>query len=213
LILANSTVVIFDCDDTILATASSRWQVLINTASKFGAVLSERTIRQFWGLPFDELIQSIVPTLDPTEFIAAYRLAMQETQPSPTTGAVELLEKLAHKGTVMEVVTSSSRDIIIQDLDQLDLTKYFANIYGQEQTRFHKPDPRVLHVVVNGLMERGFDILRTVFIGDSVRDYKVAYGNDIEFIAVLSGLEGRSDFVRMGVAPSRIVDSLGVLAS
>ena len=210
-VLATSTVVIFDCDDTILATAASRWQVLITTASDFGVTLNDGTIRKFWGLPFDELIRSIVPTIDSGEFVAAYRCSMQQTPPSPTKGAIELLEKLAHKDVVMEMVTSSSRDLIVQDLNQLDLTKYFDNIYGQEQTRFHKPDPRVLGVVVEALKRRELDIRETVFIGDSVRDYLAASGNDIEFIAVLSGLESRNDFAKAGIASNRIIEDLSAL--
>jgi beta-phosphoglucomutase-like phosphatase (HAD superfamily) len=58
------TAIIFDCDDTILATAKSRWSVRIATAARFGVHLDELTIRASWGKPFDELIRSVVPTLD-----------------------------------------------------------------------------------------------------------------------------------------------------
>lgn len=138
---------------------------------------------------------------------------MRRAQPKPTKGAEELLKELKHHGVLMQIVTSSSRELIIQDLDILSMTNYFAEIYGQDETGYHKPDPRVLHIVIRDLKRLGHEIVDAVFIGDSVRDYRVASGNQIEFIAVLSGLETRQDFLDAGVAPSRIIATLSELLS
>lgn len=207
-VLHDAGAVIFDCDDTVIATAKSRWDLLITTAASFGVSLSREAIRLAWGLPFDSLIHTLVPTVQFDEFVRRYRLAMRSKRAEPTRGAVELLRKLSDCAVPMEIVTSSRRELILQDLDQLGLSRHFENIYGQAETPFHKPDPRVLYVVVEALSDRGFKSEDLVYIGDSIRDYKVAVGNSIEFIAVLSGLETRSDFVAAGLADERIVDGL-----
>lgn len=212
-LVQNAHVVIFDCDDTVIATAKSRWKVLIATARSFGVALTEDAIRHAWGIPFDRLIRTIVPTIDYDEFVARYRTAMRVSRPEPTTGARELLEHLAARSARMEIVTSSSRDLITQDLDDLRLTTYFARIYGHEETTFHKPDPRVLDVVIDDLTRRGYALSDLVYIGDSVRDFQVAAAHRVEFVAVLSGIESTADFTTAGLPRHRIVDDLTQLIS
>jgi HAD superfamily hydrolase (TIGR01549 family) len=211
--IGNAHVVIFDCDDTVIATAKSRWKVLIATARSFGVALTEDTIHDAWGTPFDRLIRSIVPTIDYDEFVTRYRAAMRTSRAEPTPGARELLAHLAARSTRMEIVTSSSRDLITQDLDDLDLTTYFARIYGHEETAFHKPDPRVLDVVIENLTRRGHELSELVYIGDSVRDFQVAAAQFVEFVAVLSGIESVADFTAAGLPRDRIVDDLTQLIS
>ena len=171
--------VIFDCDDTVLATARTRWRLLIRTARTFGVTLTSETIVAAWGLPFDRFVAAIVPSVDPGAFVRRYRLAMRVNRPRPTKGASELLARLAARGTRMEILTSSSRALITQDLDALGLTPYFAWIHGHEETPFHKPDPRVLDVVVEHLARKGYVREDLVYIGDSVRDFRVVGGQDL----------------------------------
>ena len=203
--------VIFDCDDTVLATARTRWPVLIATARSFGVGLTEDTIRRAWGSAFDRLIRNLVPTVDHGEFVARYRVAMRGTRPEATTGATDLLAHLAARSTRMEIVTSSSRAVITQDLDELHLTGYFARIYAYEETGFHKPDPRVLDVVIDNLVRNGHALPELVYIGDSVRDFEVAAAQAVEFVAVLSGLDSAADFMAAGLSEDRIVADLAQL--
>lgn len=207
-LVGGARAVIFDCDDTVLATAKSRWTVLIATARSFGVDLTEDTILRAWGLPFDRLIATILPTVDHADFLPRYRAAMRATRPEPTTGAAELLAHLTARSTRMEIVTSSSRELITQDLDALRLTRYFARIYGHEETRFHKPDPRVLDVVIENLTRHGYALAELVYIGDSVRDHHVAAANSVAFVGVLSGMDSLADLTASGVPRDRIVDDL-----
>lgn len=209
--LQDARAVIFDCDDTVIATAKSRWEVLIATARTFDVVLTAERIRSAWGLPFDSLIRTIVPTIEFDAYVRRYRAAMMRKKAEPCKGAVELLNRLEARAVTMEIVTSSSRELIMQDLDQLNLGGYFYKVYGCEQTQFHKPDPKALCVVLDDLHERGFARDELIYIGDSVRDYRVAAGNGIEFIAVLSGLESRAELMEAGVLAGRIVEDLSEL--
>jgi len=204
--------VIFDCDDTIIATARLRWSVLISTAATFGEELKEETIRRAWGKPFNELIKALVPTIAFEEFVRSYRVALRGVRPEPTEGATDLLENLKSRGAHMEIVTSSSRSLIEQDLDALKLTGYFLNIYGYEETEFHKPDPRALLEPIEALKARGFTPTEMVYIGDSVRDYLATEGHGIGFVGVLSGFDTRQDFESAGLDPARIVDTLSQIA-
>jgi phosphoglycolate phosphatase-like HAD superfamily hydrolase len=207
-LVRHARAVVFDCDDTLIATARTRWRLLIRTARTFGVTLTAETILAAWGLPFDRFVAAIVPSIDPGAFVRRYRLAMRVNRPRPTEGAHELLAQLAARGTRMEILTSSSRALITQDLDALRLTPYFARIHGHEETPFHKPDPRVLDVVVERLARDGYAREELVYIGDSVRDFRVASGRSVPFVAVLSGLEPAADFLAAGLDAEWIVPDL-----
>ena len=209
--IENFRAVIFDCDDTVIETARLRWSVLIGTAASFDIELTEDTIRRSWGKPFPALIGALVPGLDFDEFVARYSADMLRHKSSPTRGAVELLSYSRSIGQILQIVTSSSRSLILQDLRQLKLEQYFEEIHGYEQSQYHKPDPRVLESPLKFLADRGIEHVETVYIGDSVRDYSAAVGNGIEFICVLTGIETRDEVIAGGVNPLAIVEDLTAL--
>ncbi len=204
--------VIFDCDDTILATMKTRWGSLIETASLFQRNLDEQTIRRFWGLPFDQLIANLVPWVDLQQFKQQYQKIMSRMAPEATPGARYLLDYLAGRDIRMAIVTSSARSLIIQDLRSLGMERYFLDVWGFEQTDpYFKPDPRVFERVLIVLTSLHLSLPDLLYIGDSVRDWRVAIGNSIDFIAVTSGLESRETFVQAGMSSDRIVMSLADL--
>lgn len=200
--------VLFDCDDTVLATAKTRWNILIATARSFRVTLTREAIEAAWGLPFDRFVAAIVPSVDPEAFVGRYRLAMSVRRPEAAPGAPELLGHLAARSVRMEIVTGGSRALVTQDLDALGLTGHFARIYGHEETPFHKPDPRVLDVVLENLARGGYAPADLLFIGDSVRDFRVAEARAVPFVGVLSGVEPAAGFTAAGLPAERIVDDL-----
>lgn len=207
-LVAGCAAVVFDCDDTIVATAKSRWAILIRTAASFGVDLDEATIRRAWGLPFDQLIAAIVPGVPLDRFVQLYRRNMAEKQPRLTPGAQELIDQLGRQKAMLVILTSSSRELIVQDLDALGLTERFDQIYGYEQSPYYKPDPRVLDESLRYLAGRRVERDRIVYLGDSLRDYQAARQRKVQFLAVLTGLNVRSDFVDAGLADQYIVQDL-----
>ncbi|MFI9503828.1 alpha/beta fold hydrolase [Nocardia sp. NPDC052566] len=212
-LLSRCRAVILDLDDTLVATAKSRWPVLRETAAYFGVELAVETIRSAWGQPFDVLLDTIVPTLDHEEFVTAYHRKLEVVHAVATTGAVQLVKALHRRGLPRLIVGSGKRSLIRNDLKQVGLDEFFApgDIFGYEQTRAHKPDPRVLREPLRKLAERGIDRSELVSVGDSVRDLEVATGNGVPFIAVSTGLEGRADFVNAGLSERLIVNDLSQL--
>lgn len=212
-LLRHCRAVILDFDDTLSATALSRWPVLRRTAARFGVDLEVDTIRAAWGLRFDELIAALVPTLDPDEFVAAYRIGMAAEKPIPTPGAIQLVAALQRRRLPRMIVGSGKHELIVQDLRTLGIARYFADddIFGQEQTGAHKPDPAVLRQPLRRLADRGIAPAEIVSIGDSVRDMQAAWGNDVPFIGVLTGVESRSEFHRAGLPAQLVAADLSLL--
>jgi phosphoglycolate phosphatase-like HAD superfamily hydrolase len=213
--------VLFDCDDTIIETSKTRWDVMRKTAKVISGYdldadeLTDDKIRAAWGQPFDKMVRQLLPRVDYDEFVAMYREAMRQHAPTAAPGAEALLSFLRESGVEMRMVSSGSRDLIDQDLDALGLQQYFTRIYGCEQTRRHKPHRRSLSRPINDLSSRRRRprVRRSeiVYIGDAVRDYQASSKNRVAFIGVTSGLESRDDLLGAGVPGEMIVDSLDEL--
>ncbi len=204
--------IIMDCDDTVLATAKTRWRALINAAKEFDRALTEQMIQVAWGRPFDDLIASILPGVNLDDFVAVYRVEMRREKPELTPGAATFLEMTSVRGVRVEAVTSSSRSLIIQDLDELGLTEYFAHVFGFEETKYAKPDPRALVPVLRELTGSGYKPEKTVYIGDSLSDHRVARGNNLDFIAVTTGLTSRQAFLSAGVPRQMVFKNLAEIS-
>jgi phosphoglycolate phosphatase-like HAD superfamily hydrolase len=215
----NFKAVIFDCDDTVLETARLRWSVLQAAACRFSDEtgrqlrIEEEAIRASWGKPFNDLIADLAPGVLYDHFVKVYRDEMLKMRPNPTRGAKKLLKHLENEKLPLQIVSSGSRFLIEQDLDKVDLRKYFQKIYGYEDCEYHKPDPRVLDAPLRWLRDRDIEPCDTVFIGDSIRDYRAIEGHNINFIGVLTGLETYEEMLRGGVSPEFIVEDLTFLAS
>lgn len=210
-LLAGCRAVVFDFDDTLAATMRARWPVLRRTAAEFGVDLEISTIRAAWGRPFDALVRALVPTVDPAVFVPRYREAMAAQPPRPTPAAVSVLRRLRQRGVSLSIVGSGSRALIVQDLAALGVLDCFDEVRGCEQSEVHKPDPRVLHPTLAALSAAGIARAQVLYIGDSVRDHLAATGNGVAFLAVLTGLETREDFLRAGLARNLVLGSLSQL--
>lgn len=203
--------VIFDFDDTIAATAKSRWAIMRRTAASFGETLTEDTLRRAWGKKFNELIHEVVPNIDADQFFAAYSEAMKSEQPIPTIGARLLVTSLRRRGVRQVIVGSGSYQLTVQDLDQIGITECFENIYCADQQTVSKPDPQVLSAPLRALERTGIDRNSVIYVGDSTRDLEAARGNGLNFIAVTTGLETREDFVSEGLPARLITPNLSLL--
>jgi HAD superfamily hydrolase (TIGR01549 family) len=204
--------VLFDCDDTILETSEARWEVMRKVASEFEVVVDDVAIRRVWGQPFHRMIGELLPGVDYEDYVDRYRRAMAAHEPKATPGALDLLEYL--EGRVdMQIVSSGSHELVVQDLEALRMRHFFSCIYGCEDVPFHKPDPRVIEPAIEGLRRRwlrqDIPLPDVVYIGDSARDYEASIGNHVDFIGVTSGLETRDDLMEAGV--ETIVASLDEL--
>lgn len=215
----NFRAVIFDCDDTVLETARLRWSVLQSAAWRFSdetgkqLEIKEEKIRASWGKPFNDLIADLMPEVPYDHFVKIYRDEMLKMRPNPTKGAEKLLKHFKQQKIYLQVVSSGSKFLIEQDLDKVDLKRYFEKIYGYEDSEYHKPDPRVLDAPLRWLQNKHIEPRDTVFIGDSIRDYRAIEGHNINFIGVLTGLETYEEMLHAGVTSEFIVEDLTYLVS
>jgi len=200
--------IIFDFDDTLMATRNSRVAVLIKAAANFGYRLTPEDVAKHWGKPFNELISDMMPGVDYEAFRCHYAKIMCSIPPQALPGACDLLAELTPHGVRIFVVSSGARDLVRQDLEDGDLWQYVSRLWGYEDTPYHKPDPRTLDPVLLTLAEHDIHLNQAVYLGDSTSDFEVASAKGLLFCAVLTGVHTREDFLMVGLQEDLIVNSL-----
>lgn len=198
----------FDFDDTLMATRERRVAALIEAAGHFGFTLTPDLIQPHWGKPFYQLVGGMAPGIDYQAFHRHYSQVMRKHPPKASPGAGRTLRTLYAARIPVFVISSGSRELVRQDLEVANLWRYITRLWGYEDSEYHKPDPRVLRPITNLVHEMGLPIGETTYVGDSVADYQVSSMNDVPFVAVLTGVDRREDFLAAGLDDTRIVPSL-----
>jgi phosphoglycolate phosphatase len=185
-------IVVFDLDGTLVDTAPDLVDTLNVILSRHGlpAVAYEQARLLIGGgvRPMLERALAeqgrIVPVTEIDElfetFLAHYAAHIADRS-RPFPGVEQALDTLATRGCVLAVCTNKLEWLSLRLLDALNLTPRFAVICGQDTFGVRKPDPDVLRQTVAAA---GGDIARTVMVGDSVTDIRVAQAAGVPVIAV-----------------------------
>jgi phosphoglycolate phosphatase-like HAD superfamily hydrolase len=206
--MSQGTAVLMDFDDTILATSESRRPLFTEHLQRFGATAERIALmRQSWGVAFNEAVRIAAPDIDYSAFIESYAAQMRITLPLACEGAGTFLKTVAARNVPIVVISSSIRLLIEVDLELLGFTDFIDSIFAADDVKYQKPDPRVLHPAREHLNRVGYSLDESVFIGDSLGDYRCSLGQ-CEFIAVLSGLTKRQEFIGAGLRERNIASNL-----
>src|SRR2546423_9386389 len=128
--LQKTKALIFDFDDTILATFMTRVPCVIKAASDFGYTLSAEDIRLVWGKPFQEMIFALMPNIDYREWYYHYQIVMARYKPELMPGARAIIEYVKELGLYSAVVSSSSKLLVKQDLEEVSMLDLVDSVWG-----------------------------------------------------------------------------------
>jgi phosphoglycolate phosphatase-like HAD superfamily hydrolase len=186
--------IIWDFDDTLMATGATRWPALQEAGARLGLDITRSAIARYWGAPFTELIARLASDVPFDAFLAHYRDILPLHPPSPTPGAARALTVASDAGILSCVVSSGRRDLIELDLATTDLRRRVARIWGDDDVSHPKPDGRALTPALRWLARQGVGRDEVVAIGDHPRDQQAAWRQRIFFVAVLTGASRTLDF-------------------
>jgi phosphoglycolate phosphatase-like HAD superfamily hydrolase len=209
--LVGCSAVLCDFDDTLMATRETRVPLIMDTLAELGCHVEWERVIHHWGKPFPQLIKCLAPTVDYVVFHRQYSERMSSRAPVVLPGAAELLQSLRDRGTLVEIVSSGSRKLVLHDLEAGGLMTYVERVWACEDTGSCKPDPAVLDQPLAQLEDRGIPRRAVAYVGDSLADYRVAHSRRLSFVGVLTGLQSRADFLDAGVPSVQIVDTLRAL--
>jgi len=189
--------ILFDLDGTITNSAPGVTNSFAYALEKFDIVVNDRT----------ELNSALGPPLRDT-FEGRYNLTPEQagqaidhygkyyetkgyTEKNMYHGIVELLEKLKAAGKILIVATAKSQNFAEQDLEHLDIAKYFTFVSGVtfDGLRNNKND-----VIEHALKSCEItDTSNAVMIGDRKHDILGAKKFGLDSIGVLYGYGSRDE--------------------
>jgi len=103
-----------------------------------------------------------------------------------------VVRTLQAAGLAQGIVSSKFRYRIERIVAREQLVDCFPVIVGAEDTPYHKPHPAGL---LQAMSRLGCQPDEVVYIGDHLVDAQAARGAGIGFVAVLTGMSGRQDFL------------------
>src|SRR5690606_32157763 len=112
---------LLDYDDTLLATFDTRSRCIVTALGNFGYSVEEAQIAAVWGSPFQVMINLLAPQINFGKFYPHYQEVMKENPPRTHPGAEQTLSLLSSNKIPVLLLSSSSHNLITQDLEVLGL--------------------------------------------------------------------------------------------
>lgn len=205
--------ILLDLDGTIMDTK----EAYIEAAKKTFATLGQDLPDEAVALEIPKRIEQRLPVADlvnvePKTFLRAYLKAfydLPEGKNRPLPYAVTALEELSEKAKLAIITMRSvSKELVIKELQQFNLDKYFTHVVTALDTQKPKPSPEALIKAVEAL---DVNMQECIIVGDSVIDVQAGKAAGTKTVAVLSGLYSRKELAKTN--PNLIINNVGELPS
>jgi phosphoglycolate phosphatase-like HAD superfamily hydrolase len=193
--------VIFDFDDTLVATLAAKWAQHREVAKAYyGVDIPETELRAHWGKPFDALISLLYKNADSVENMRAANRSLDEWYPKrELPGARKTLGWILEHGVAVGILSSDNTYYIIRDLVRLRFpVNRIFHIQGADDTKRHKPDPEVFAAIISKLTANDIGLSEILYVGDSMSDCYAARDAGIGFVGVTTGLVDSAAFKALG---------------
>ncbi len=158
------------------------------------------------NLPFEKIFEELFEEEKGKIILDSYRERAQETAYEATEGAVNLINKLK-KREIPVVLTTNRLNLIDLRLEQagFEADSFVAKFTPSPP----KPDIHAYDFSIEFLASMGIRKEKIGFIGDSQDDYK-AVPKDLKnnFTGVLTGLDSREDFIKIGLKENQLINNL-----
>jgi phosphoglycolate phosphatase len=202
--------IIFDVDDTLINTVDSVFEKF----KKIAEILNVKEITRdefinAWGHTTENLVSELWPDLEYKKFKDAYdKFGYKEPYPL-FDGAIDALDYVKNKDILMGILTSRRKETLILRAKQagLDLD-YFKFIQTEDDTDIHKPNPKVFEPILEKFNDLGIKNNEILYVGDNLFDAKAALGNNLHFLAVLTGTTKKEEFLKEGVKEENVLNSI-----
>ncbi len=193
--------ILFDFDETLVEAMNVKWKQHQATAKQFyDHELTEETIRQHWGMPFEPMIQLFYANKDTVENMKDNYHSLDDQYPKyPFIDTIPVLSYLQSHSYWTGIITSMTKESIVKDMKECAMPYEKLNlIQGSTDSLFHKPDPRVFDAALSLLKKLHILPNHILYVGDDIRDMKAAQGAGIHFIAIPNGLTPKEEFIKNG---------------
>jgi len=200
--------IVFDWDGTLVDSTRAITEAIRSSAADLGLpVPSRERASHVIGLGLLDAIHHAVPDLPRAQvpvFVERYRhhYLKEDAHLLPFDGIPELLAELSALGVILAIATGKSRAGLNRALGQTEWTRHFATTRCADEGA-PKPDPWMLRDVCE---EVGVEPLRTVMIGDTTHDLRMAAAAGSHAVAVSYGAHPVHEL--LALEPAACVDSV-----
>lgn len=192
--------VLFDHDDTFVGTIAACWELDKHVARTwYNKELTEDELRKHWSKPLKEMVSIIFETTDVDTAMKRIMTCYPDYPKKLLPGVLVLVHAIKTHNLKVGIVTSTAEKTITHDFEAVSLDKtLFDHFQTQEDTDFHKPDPRVFAPTISWLSTQGIKPSEVLYIGDGLHDGQAAVATGFQFIGVETGLATAADFAQKG---------------
>ncbi len=189
--------IVFDWDGTVMDSAATIVAAIQSACADLAIEPpTDARARHIIGLGLSEALMSALPDLHPTRYPALaeryrHHYLAGDSELTLFAGIVPLLAELTEAGHLLGVATGKSRRGLDRALEATGLGAYFGATRCVDECP-SKPHPQMLHE----LME-DFAVLpeKTLMIGDTTHDLKMAQNAGVAALAVAYGAHPRAELL------------------
>jgi HAD superfamily hydrolase (TIGR01549 family) len=187
--------ILFDLDGTLIDTESIILESLqVTLQDELNLFVNNNELTFVLGIPGKEALKKFVTTEDEIESLhSKWSARLNEVSHHAPLFAQtkEVLDHLKTQEYNLGVVTSKLSEETTNELIRLDLNEYFNVVVTPEDTKKHKPNPDPLLKALEHFNARPEE---TIYIGDSVYDFRSAQSSNIHFALALWGAQEHKEF-------------------
>jgi len=209
---------IFDFDGTLAKTTMIGVERINNICQEIeldkNKTPDNNTLRRLWGLPYRTLIEIVANEFgwSDSEFENFWIEDSLYINPKPKKfNSIDHALSYIHEiGFNLGIISSRDRGSIIELATTcgIDLN-LFDYLQGSHCHDFMKPDPRVFDLFEDHLKQKGRDVNKVIYVGDTVlADYEAAKRKGLKFVAIASSfISTPADFMSAGLSEKLIFDN------
>lgn len=181
---------IFDLDGTLLDTTEYVYQAFEHAFKRHFEPVPREKIRAVIGKPLDECIRILTGREDLIPECRREHKAFQKTHPRLSKlypHVRETLQKLHDRQLNLAVLTSRSRDTVLETMTQEGIVSLFPHILAIEDVTHHKPHPEGIVTILEL-----FNVTReeTLMVGDSSVDIDAGKSAGVGTVGAAYGFHG-----------------------
>lgn len=183
--------VLFDIDGTILNTGEYIFQAYKYTLNlHLQKEVTWEDVVPILGLPFKECYR-ILTNLEEVGYLMECHHQYQSRNSYLSTGyknSLKTLRKLKKAGVAIAAVTSHTGELLIRNLKNAGIDKYFQTIVTPMEVKNPKPHPESVFKALENL---GIKAEKAVLVGDSPADMVAGKSAGVKTVAALYGFHGK----------------------
>ena len=201
--------VIFDVDGTILDTEKAILKSLQKVLKEEGQDYQQEDLRFALGIPGDATLQRLgIPDIERVSPKWSKTVLEFSQEVHIFDGLKEVIEALSASPIRTGIVTSKTKQEVIDEFDPFGISNHFEHIICATDTKNHKPHPEPLLVCLEKMKAIKDE---SIYIGDSIYDMQCAKSAGVKFALALWGSKSTEGFESADFILKEPKDILGLI--